>query len=619
MAVAALIIAALYLGRELFVPVALSILLSFVLAPFVIRLHSWRIPRTASVLIVVFFGFLIIFSLGGLMVSQATRLAGKLPGYQQTLSDKVESLRGLIGGSGTLKQASTVLKELETELQRDVAGGQSGGGPGRQGSEKAAPIPVEIRQPDPGALTTLAKIIEPLLSPLTTTGIVVIFVAFILMQREDLRNRLVRLAGSGDIQRTTAALDDAGKRLSKLFLTQIIFNALFGLAIGAGLEWIGVPSAPLWGLIAMILRFVPYIGALISAIFPLILAAAVGSGWEMLLLTALLFLVLELLAGQVIEPLIYGHSAGLSPVAVILSASFWTWLWGPVGLVMATPLTICLVVVGRHVERLKFLDVMLGDRPPLSPPQLVYQRMLAGDPLEAAEQARDFLKDASLEDYCDTILLEGLKLAEADRRLGHLDEERLARIASTVDELLADLEANHNAGATAPPAPDISFSPGAAIAIEYERAQRQLIEEKGRSPRAVLCIPGSGKLDEAAALILAYLLRHRGIGALAEEAGALSMSKFFSLDMTDTSVACICYIGQPSMTKIQDAVRRLNSKNADARILLGHFGTGAAMRFEAGVGATVAGGSFGSASEAIAQANSRQLGDPANTKNIVAS
>ena len=240
-----------------------------------------------------------------------------------------------------------------------------------------------------------------MLSPLTTTGIVVIFVTFILLQREDLRNRLVRLAGSGDIQRTTAALDDAGKRLSKLFLTQIIFNATFGLAIGAGLEFIGVPSAPLWGLIAMILRFVPYIGALISAIFPLILAAAVGSGWQMLVMTALLFVVLELLAGQVLEPLIYGHSSGLSPVAIILSASFWTWLWGPVGLVMATPLTVCLVVVGRHVERLKFLEIMLGDRPPLKPAQLVYQRMLAGDPFEAAEQARESLKGSSLVDYCD--------------------------------------------------------------------------------------------------------------------------------------------------------------------------------------------------------------------------
>jgi predicted PurR-regulated permease PerM len=620
MAVAALVVAALYFGREIFVPVALAVLLSFVLAPFVRRLQSLRIPRTASVLIVVFFGFAIIFSLGGLMVSEATHLAAKLPGYQKTLSDKVESLRGLMGGSGTLEQASTVLKELGKELQHGEASGQpdSDDGLARQASGRTIPIPVEVKQPDPGALTTLAKIIEPLLTPLTRTGIVVIFVSFILLQREDLRNRLVRLAGSGDIQRTTAALDDAGKRLSRLFLTQIMFNAAFGLAIGLGLEFIGVPSAPLWGLIAMILRFVPYIGALISAIFPLILAAAVGSGWQMLVLTALLFVVLEVLAGQVIEPLIFGHSSGLSPVAVILSASFWTWLWGPIGLVMATPLTVCLVVAGRHVERLKFLEIMLGDRPPLKPAELVYQRMLAGDPLEAAEQAHAFLKESSLRSYCDTILLEGFRLAEADRRLSHLDDERLSRIASTVDELLADLEAHHDVGVLDAPTLDMSENPGAAIAIEQARAQRKLIEQKNEAPRSVLCVPGSGKLDQAAALVLAFLLRHDGIGAIAEEADALSMSKFFSLDMSDTSLACVCYVGQPSTAKVQDAVRRLNKKNADARILLALLGAEAAT-LTVGVGAEVCSGSFGAALDAIKQAATRRRGEPTvDTRDIVA-
>jgi predicted PurR-regulated permease PerM len=609
MAVAALIVVALYVGREIFVPIALAVLLSFVLAPFVMRLHAWRVPRTASVLVVVFFGFAIIFSLGGLMVSQATHLAARLPGYQQTLSDKVESIRGLVGGSGTLEQASTVLKELGTQLQHGTTADQSGNDLARQASGKAIPIPVEVRQPDPGALTTLARIIEPLLSPLTTTGVVVIFVTFFLMQREDLRNRLVRLAGSGDIQRTTAALDDAGKRLSKLFLTQLIFNAVFGLAIGAGLELIGVPSAPLWGLIAMILRFVPYIGAMISAIFPLILAAAVGSGWEMLVLTALLFAGLEFLAGQVIEPLVYRHSSGLSPVAIILSASFWTWLWGPIGLVMATPLTVCLVVAGRHVERLKFLEIMLGDRPPLKPAQLFYQRLLAGDPLEAAEQAHDFLNDASLENYCDTILLEGLRLADADRRLGHLDDERLNRIASTVRELVADLEVN-NAGATDFPSLDMSANPGAAIAIEQDRAQRKLAEESSGSPRSVLCIPGSDKLDEAAALVLAYLLRHRGIAATAEEADALSMSKFFSFDMTNTSLACVCYVGQPSTGKLQATVRRLNKKKFDANILLALFGSETTTPAVDAVSATASRGSFSTALSAIVQATARQ-GDAA--------
>ncbi|MBR0694456.1 AI-2E family transporter [Bradyrhizobium lablabi] len=608
MAVAALIIAALYFGREIFVPVALAVLLSFVLAPFVIRLNSWRIPRTLSVLLVVFIGFSIIFSLGGLMVSQATRLAAKLPGYQQTLSDKIESLRGLMGGSGTLEQASTVLKELKTELQNRDAAGRPASELARQPSDKAVPIPVEVRQPDPGALSTLAAIIQPLISPLTTTGIVVIFVVFILLQREDLRNRLVRLAGSADIQRTTAALDDAGKRLSKLFLTQIAFNAVFGLAIGIGLELIGVPSAPLWGLIAMIMRFVPYIGALISAVFPLILAAAVGSGWQMLILTAALFLVLELLAGQVLEPLIFGHSSGLSPVSIILSASFWTWLWGPVGLVLATPLTICLVVVGRHVDRLQFLDIMLGDRPPLTPPQLAYQRMLAGDPIEAVEQAHEYLKDASLESYYDAILLKGLRLAEADRQLGHLDEERLNRVVSTVEEVVAELEAHHDARATEAALPDLSSSPGAAIAIEQARFQQAVTQEQQAPSPSVVCIPGAGRLDEAAALVLAQLLRHRGFGATAEKASASSISKLFAFELADTSVACVCYLGQPSAAKIQHTVRGLNRRTDETRtrVLLTLLGTEAIKSVESTAGALVTGGSFGATLEAIVQTTSEQ-------------
>jgi predicted PurR-regulated permease PerM len=617
MAVAALIIAALYFGREIFVPVALAVLLSFVLAPFVMRLHSWRVPRTVSVLVVVFIGFSIIFSLGGLMVSQTTRLAGKLPGYQQTLSDKIESLRGLMGGSGTLEQASTVLKELGTELQHPDLPNQPDNNLARQPPVK--PIPVEVKQPDPGALTTLAAIIEPLLSPLTRTGIVVIFVVFILLQREDLRNRVVRLAGSGDIQRTTAALDDAGKRLSKLFLTQIAFNAVFGLAIGIGLELIGVPSAPLWGLIAMILRFVPYIGALISAVFPLILAAAVGSGWEMLVLTAALFVVLELLAGQVLEPLIFGHSTGLSPVAIILSASFWTWLWGPVGLVLATPLTVCLVVVGRHVDRLKFLDIMLGDRPPLTPPQLVYQRMLAGDPMEAAEQAHDHLKNASLEDYYDTILLKGLRLAEVDNRLGHLNEERLDRIVATVGELVADLETHHDVEATNVTTSDVGSNLGALAAIEQTNDKSILVPEKWRSPRSVLCIPGATKLDEAAALVLAQIMRRRGFGSIAEKADALSMSRFFSLDVTDASIVCVCYVDRPSSAKIQYAVRRLAKKSSSVGIVLAFLGADSATPVESASGAHVAEGSFEVVLAALIRATSEQGGGATiDTKGIVA-
>ncbi len=566
MGVAALIIAGLYFGREIFVPVALAVLLSFVLAPFVSRLQSLRFPRVAAVLAVVILGFAIIFSLGGLMVSQASGLAEALPGYEQTLRNKIESLRGLTGGgTGTLERASKVLKELKTELQNSEAG-STPSATVLQAPADSKPIPVEVRQPDPGALTTLVAIIAPLVSPLTTTGIVVIFVIFILLQRQDLRNRFVRLAGSADIQRTTAALDDAGGRLSKLFLTQIAFNAAFGAAIGVGLQLIGVPSAPLWGLIAMILRFVPYIGALISAVFPLILAAAVGSGWEMLLMTAALFVVLELLAGQVLEPLIFGHSSGLSPVAIIVSASFWTWLWGPVGLVLATPLTVCLVVVGRHVDRLQFLDIMLGDQPALSPPQLLYQRLLAGDPIEAAEQAREFLKTASLEDYYDSILTDGLALAAADSRLGHLNSERLDRITDTVSELVDDLDGHEDIKTIEAPS-SVGDSPLGAL-VTAEQEEEKSTPQVWQASRSIVCIPGYTKLDETAAIVLAQGLRRRGFGAVAEQSDALSVSKFFSLDLEGTELVCICYVDRPSNAKLHYAVRRLTKKSKSAYVMV---------------------------------------------------
>ena len=271
---AVVVVAALYLAREVLVPISLALLLSLVLAPLVRLLRRIRIPRPLAVIVAVLVAFSVIFGLGALMVSQVNQLAGDLPGYQTTLRDKIQSLRGAAAGTGTLERASEVLQDLGRELDK----------PNRSTSFPAPvtpdaanrPIPVEVKQPDPGALQTLVALISPLIHPLTTTGIVIIFVIFILMQREDLRNRLIRLAGARDLQRTTAALDDAGQRLSRLFLMQLLLNAAFGVVIGVGLWLIGVPSAPLWGMLAMILRFVPYIGAVISAIFPLILAAAVG-------------------------------------------------------------------------------------------------------------------------------------------------------------------------------------------------------------------------------------------------------------------------------------------------------------------------------------------------------
>jgi hypothetical protein len=435
---------------------------------------------------------------------------------------------------------------------------------------------VEVRQPDPGALESLRTLISPLVHPLATTGIIIIFVIFILLQREDLRNRLIRLAGSYDLQRTTAALDDAAARLSRLFLTQLIVNGAFGVVIGIGLWLIGIPSATLWGILAAVLRFVPYIGAVIAAAFPLALAVAVDPGWSILLWTLALFLVVEPVVGHVIEPMVYGHSAGLSPVAVVASATFLTALWGPIGLVLATPLTVCLVVLGRHVERLEFLDVMFGDRPALSPPEIFYQRMLAGDPTEAAEKAEEFLKERSLASYYDEVALKGLQLAQVDAERGALDQERLIKIRDAVSEFASDVsDQDDRAAAQISSTTDAEAS--SAIESVAENAVQEhlpILDKEALTPEwqgehPVLCVAGRSLIDEAAAIMLAQLSTAHGLAARVEGAQALSTTNVFRLDTTGVAVVCLVYLDASGPAHMRYTVRRLRRKLPRATIILG--------------------------------------------------
>jgi predicted PurR-regulated permease PerM len=564
------IVAALYFARDVLVPIALAVLLSFVLAPLVRRLQYWRFPRIVAVFIVAIFAFSIIFGLGAFMVSQVSQLANDLPRYQSTLRDKIQSLQGVATGAGPLERASDVLKDLKKQLDKP-AGAPTADPSLSSQAQSNRPIPVEVRQPDPGALQVLGGLIEPLIHPLTTTGIVVIFVIFILLQQSDLRNRLVRLAGAKDLHRTTAALDDAGQRLSRLFLTQLVLNASFGVVIGLALWLIGVPSAPLWGMLAMIMRFVPYIGALISAVFPVVLAAAVGPGWTMVLMTGALFLIAESVVGQAIEPLIYGHSTGLSPVAVITAATFWTWLWGPIGLILATPLTMCLVVLGRHVDQLKFLEVMFGDEPPLTPAELIYQRMLARDPVEAADQARIFLKEKPLTEYYDEILLEGLRLAQADAQRGSLDEDQTRRIRDAVAELVDDLATHTDVDEPRTGAAE-EDSPLAQLEKAEAQVEEQELPERWRTGKPVLCIPGPSLLDEALAAIVTHLVQQRRVGARAEQVDALSMSRILSWDTAGVELICLCYLEATTAAQIRYAIRRIRRRIPDVSIIVASLG-----------------------------------------------
>ena len=575
--VGVVVVATLYFGREVLVPIALAILLSFVLSPLVRLLQRGHFPRSVAVIAVGLVAFAAIFGLGALMVSQVNELATDLPRYQATLGAKIDSLRGATAGTSTLERASEVLHDLKKEIDRP----KGDSAPFlRDGAEPQKPIPVEVRQPDPGALQTLTILITPLIHPLATTGIVAIFVIFILLQHQDLRNRLVRLAGAQDLQRTTAALDDAGERLSRLFLTQLGLNAGFGFIIGVGLWLIGVPSAPLWGLLAMILRFVPYIGAVIAAIFPLVLAAAVGPNWTMVLWTAALFLIVEPIAGQVVEPLVYGHSAGLSPVAVIVSATFWTWLWGPIGLILATPLTICLVVLGRHVDRLKFLDIMFGDEPPLKPAELIYQRMLARDPVEAAEQAQSFLRERPLTAFYDEVMLEGLHLAQRDADRGLLDDERTLQIRDAIAEIIDDLSGHHDSDEIVQQEDALKLTQSPLAQLHKAEAQSKLgaLRKEWQIEKPVLCIPGGGPLDEAAAIMIAQLLQRQGIGARVEHADALSMSRILGWDIEGTVLVCLCYVANASSAQIRYAIRRVRRKTPETPILVALLGDAGEIR-----------------------------------------
>jgi predicted PurR-regulated permease PerM len=605
---AVIIIATLYFGREIFIPIAMAILLSFVLAPLVGLLQRIRVPRGIAVVSVVILAFGLIFAMGSLLASQLTQLAGDLPRYQSTISEKIQSFRETTAGRGTLERASGMLKDLSKELDKPNAESAPAAGPllSPKAATPLSPVPVEVRQPDPGALESLRALISPLLHPLATTGIIIIFVIFILLQREDLRNRLIRLAGSHDLQRTTAALDDAASRLSRLFLIQLLLNGTFGVVIGIGLWLIGTPSAILWGILAAVLRFVPYIGAAIAAAFPLALAVAVDPGWTMLLWTLALFLVVEPVVGHVIEPMVYGHSTGLSPVAVVASATFWTALWGPIGLVLATPLTVCLVVLGRHVERLEFLDVMFGDRPALSPPEIFYQRMLAGDPTEAAEKAEQFLKERSLSSYYDEVALKGLQLAQADSERGALDHERLTKIRDAVAEFAADLAEQDD---RPPPKVNATTDAEATSAVEsvaedapYEDLpvlEKSELSPEWQSEHPVLCVAGRSLIDEAAAIMLGQLSTAHGLKARVERAEALSTANIFRLETTGVMIVCLVYLDANAPAHMRYAVRRLRRKLPQATIILGCWmkdvDAGALERLRDGARADLVAASLGEA------------------------
>jgi predicted PurR-regulated permease PerM len=594
LAVGVTVVACLYFASAVLIPITLAILLSFLVAPLADALTRLRLGHVASVFAAVVISVSVIGMLGAVIATQLTDLAAGMPRYQATIEQKMETAHSLTIGklnrfasaAGQALQRATV----EPPQPAPQAGPASRGSAHTTASEPAA-VPVEVREPVPTPFELARRVLSPAISPLETAFIVFVVMVVILLQRDDLRDRAIRLFGSRDLHRTTTVMDEAARRLSRYFVSQLGLNAGVGVVIGTGLFMIGVPSPILWGILAALLRLVPYVGIWISATLATALAAAVSPGWAMAIWSLALFATVELLVGQIVEPLLYGRSTGLSPFSVVVAAIFWSWIWGPIGLILSTPLTLCLLVLGRHVRRLEFLDVLLGDQPALTPIENFYQRALAGDPDEAIEQAEVLLRERSLSAYYDEVAIKGLQLAANDVERGSVTATQLARIEATTNDLVDGLDgyddrepvtsaAEQNWSAAGPLAP--SSASGTSDDAQAQPANTRLVspgnskEERATDPsplaasNRVLCIPGRGPLDALATTILLQLLGKHGFTSRALPHEAASRASIDQLDADDVGIVCILYLqidGIPS--HLRYLVRRIRARLPNVSIVVG--------------------------------------------------
>ncbi|UVC12582.1 AI-2E family transporter (plasmid) [Rhizobium sp. TH2] len=538
----------LYVGQEVFVPLALALLLTFTLAPIVSFLRKRYVPRIAAVLLAVTGAFLVIVAFGFIAAGQVANLAENIPTYQRNIVAKVNALSKAGSGNGVLEHLSKVVERIGSEMQ-DTAEES------KQNQSGPDPVPVEIiTRANP--VQTLGNFILPLIRPFATAGLVIVLVIFMLLEREELRDRFIRLVGLGDLHRTTTALQDAGTRLGKYLLMQLMVNTLYALPISIGLWMLGIPNAILWGLLTLVLRFVPYIGPVIGMILPLFLALAIAPGWSLVAWVASLFIVTELISNNVVEPWLYGSHTGLSPFAIIVSAIFWSWLWGPVGLMLSTPLTVCLMVLGRYVPQFSFLDVLFGNEPVLQPQEKLYQRLLAGDPNEATDNAEDFLEDEYLINYYEKVGLPALLLGELDRQRGVMTEAQIAVFASTSQVLIGNL---------------------ADIAIEEESEdedveaaiQSQLDLETNLPDgegKTVLCVGGRGAIDDAAASMISQILAVQGASVSQADHSALSGKNLNASSLSEIDTVLLVFLNAGSKAHARQSVRRLKRLKPTLRV-----------------------------------------------------
>ncbi|HJW39913.1 MAG TPA: AI-2E family transporter [Rhizomicrobium sp.] len=552
--IAAVVASLIYFGQPLLVPLALSILMAFALAPVVEFLRRLGVGRIGGVILTVTAAMLLICGIAAFIGTQVAWLAVGMPQYQQNIVSKIQSIEGSAASNGMVKSTVAFFNNLNQQIAHVpvVPSGVERSQTKTTAQVSTPAIPVVVQEPPPDPLTLLKNIAGPLLVPFADLTIVIIFVIFILLQKEDLRDRFIMLAGPRDLQRTTLAIDDGAERLSRYLLLQTAVNTTFGLLVGLGLWAAGVPNPALWGLIAAMFRFVPYIGVPIAAVLPLALAIAVDPGWSVAAWTLGLFIVLESITGQAVEPWLYGRNMGLSALAVVVAAGFWTFVWGPVGLLLSTPLTMILVVIGRHVDQLRFLDVMLGDAPPMAPEESFYLRMMAGNSDEAAEQAEGFLSDHSLPSYFDEVAVRGLALAQLDVNRGALTEEGRKRVAKTVEAFVDNLSLHEDPEARA------SGNVAGEVPPDWQR-------------NPVLCVAGRSVLDHAAASLLAHLLERQGIGARIASFEDVSPAKIQELACDGLRAICISYLEPGNPKNARYLARRLRKRMPGLPLVAGFW------------------------------------------------
>ncbi|KLK93612.1 phytochrome sensor protein [Microvirga vignae] len=550
-----LAIGGLYFGRDIFIPFALAILLSFALTPLVNWLRRIRLPRIAAVLVVVTLTFILIGGIAFVVGRQLVQLANNLPTYQTTITQKIRSLQQSAPGGSIVEKVTTTIEDLGKELSGEEKKPETPQ-PRLGAGSSHEPVTVRLEAPRANPLEIIQTVVGPLLAPLATAGLVVIFVIFVLLEREDLRDRFIKLAGAGDLQKSTQAINDAAARVSRYLLMQLVVNLTYGIPIGIALYFIGVPNAVLWGLLAAVLRFIPYLGPFLAALFPIALAVAVDPGWTMLFWVVGLFLIAELVSNNVIEPWLYGSSTGLSSLAIIMAAIFWTTLWGPVGLFLATPLTVCLVVIGRYVPQLEFLGVLLGSDPVLAPEERLYQRLLAGNLEEAVEIAEDYVDECSSREFYDKVAIPALRLAENDRQRSTTDTNYRRLVADTAICVVREIE-------------DHVREKAASTHEQSEQTgEGRLASANEARPSPVLCVAGRTELDRATAEMMAQVLDERGIGARVVPPIAVSQGALGQLDLQGVEVVCLSYLHPQPQVYARYICRRLRRRAPHVKLVV---------------------------------------------------